>query len=38
MEASWLVLPGCLIWIGILVLPWRPWGTRETLDAECAAP
>jgi hopene-associated glycosyltransferase HpnB len=38
MEASWLVLPGCLIWIGILVLPWRPWSTRESLDADPSLP
>ena len=28
----WLALPGLLIWLSILVLPWRPWSTRESLD------
>lgn len=27
------VLPGLLIWIAILLLPWRPWATTESLDA-----
>ena len=27
-----------LIWLIILVLPWRPWWTRETLDAGPPAP
>jgi len=34
MIISWLVLPGLLIWFSILVLPWRPWSTRESLDVE----
>jgi hopene-associated glycosyltransferase HpnB len=38
METAWLVLPGCLIWTGILLLPWRPWSTRETLDADPSLP
>lgn len=33
MSVLWLALPGLLIWCGIIVLPWRPWSTRETLDA-----
>ncbi|MEM6999117.1 MAG: glycosyltransferase [Pseudomonadota bacterium] len=28
------VLPGLLIWSAILLLPWRPWSTRESLDSE----
>ena len=28
------ILPGLFIWIAILVLPWRPWSTRESLDVE----
>jgi hopene-associated glycosyltransferase HpnB len=28
----WIVGP--LSWMAILVLPWRPWSTRESLDAE----
>ena len=30
----WLVLPGCLIWLGILLAPWRPWSTRERQGAD----
>ena len=26
------VMPGLLIWVAILLLPWRPWSTRESLD------
>jgi len=31
---SLLALPGLFIWIIILLLPWRPWSTRESLDTE----
>jgi hopene-associated glycosyltransferase HpnB len=34
MTLSWLALPGLLIWLSILILPWRPWSTRESLDAD----
>lgn len=35
MELTLLaVMPGLLIWIAILILPWRPWSTRETLDSD----
>ena len=30
----WLVLPGLLIWLCILLLPWRPWSVREQLEPE----
>lgn len=30
----WLVLPGLLIWLCILLLPWRPWSAREQLEPE----
>ncbi len=33
MALVWLALPGFFIWICILFLPWRPWSTRESLDA-----
>lgn len=34
MELPFLaILPGLLIWIAILLLPWRPWSTRESLDS-----
>ncbi len=29
----WLALPAALIWGGLLLLPWRPWSTREHLAA-----
>ena len=35
MELTFLaVLPGLLIWLSILLLPWRPWSTRESLDSQ----
>ena len=33
MDPAWLVLPGVTIWTIILLLPWRPWSTRESLDS-----
>ena len=36
MSISWLALPGFLIWLSIILLPWRPWSTRESLDARAA--
>ena len=33
MDAVWLVLPGLCIWTTILLLPWRPWSTSESLEA-----
>ena len=29
-----LTLPGLVIWSVILLLPWRPWSTRESLDTD----
>ncbi|NOZ93488.1 MAG: glycosyltransferase [Acidobacteria bacterium] len=29
----WLTLPGAIIWLGVLLAPWRPWSTREHLEA-----
>jgi hopene-associated glycosyltransferase HpnB len=35
MELTFLaIMPGLLIWIAILLLPWRPWSTRESLDSQ----
>lgn len=34
MEPLWIVLPGLLIWTSILLLPWRSWSTRESLEAD----
>ena len=33
MEFEWLAIPGLIIWTGIILLPWRPWSVRESLDA-----
>ena len=33
MDSVWLVLPGLCIWTTILLLPWRPWSTSESLEA-----
>ncbi len=37
MSTGWLAFPGLIIWLGIILLPWRPWSTRENLDAEPGA-
>lgn len=34
MDLTALAAPAVLIWFSILILPWRPWGTREVLDAD----
>jgi hopene-associated glycosyltransferase HpnB len=33
MLQYWLALPCLVLWLLILLLPWRPWSTRESLDA-----
>ena len=33
MHTIWLALPGFIIWLAIIILPWRSWSTRESLDA-----
>lgn len=33
----WLALPGCLIWLAILLAPWQPWRTRERLETDVEA-
>lgn len=30
----YLITVSALIWLGILLSPWRPWSTREALDAQ----
>jgi hopene-associated glycosyltransferase HpnB len=32
MHGALLALPGALIWLAILALPWRPWRVRERLE------
>ena len=34
MDWIYLTLAGAVIWFGILLLPWRPWDTREVLEAD----
>ncbi len=34
MDVSVLALPAFLIWLIMLTLPWRPWDTQESLDAD----
>ena len=33
MDWGLLALPGFILWVIILLLPWRPWSTRESLDS-----
>ncbi|NQU14029.1 MAG: glycosyltransferase, partial [Desulfobacteraceae bacterium] len=33
MNLTSLAIAGACIWIVILLLPWRPWATSESLDA-----
>lgn len=33
MTWVWLALPAASVWIALLLLPWRPGSTRESLDA-----
>lgn len=33
MTWLWLTVPAFFLWLAILVLPWRPWSTRERLAA-----
>ncbi len=30
---EYLVAAGALLWVGLLLVPWRPWSTRERLEA-----
>ncbi len=38
MYWDYLAVMGAFIWAAILLLPWRPWGSREALDASSACP
>jgi hopene-associated glycosyltransferase HpnB len=38
MAWLFLALPGAIVWVSILILPWRPWRVRELLDAESPPP
>ena len=38
MYWNYLAAISAFIWLAILLLPWRPWGTREYMDSSAAAP
>lgn len=40
MSTFWLLAcaPGAVIWLIILLLPWRPWSTRERLEGDGNSP
>ena len=40
MSPFWLLacVPGAILWLIILGLPWRPWSTRERLEGDGNAP
>lgn len=40
MSTFWLLacVPGAVIWLIILLLPWRPWSTRERLEGDGDSP
>ena len=40
MSTIWLLacVPGAIIWMIILLLPWRPWSTRERLRGTSGSP
>lgn len=40
MNTIWLLacVPGAIIWMIILLLPWRPWSTRERLQGSDGSP
>jgi hopene-associated glycosyltransferase HpnB len=38
MYWSYLAAIGAFIWLAIILLPWRPWGTREYMDSPAATP
>jgi cellulose synthase/poly-beta-1,6-N-acetylglucosamine synthase-like glycosyltransferase len=33
-NSYWLLacVPGAVIWLAVLLLPWRPWSTRERIE------
>jgi hopene-associated glycosyltransferase HpnB len=37
MYWNYLSLTGALLWLAIMLLPWRPWGTREFMDSASAS-
>lgn len=35
---TYLAAAGAMVWLGILILPWQPWRTRERFEVPDAAP
>jgi hopene-associated glycosyltransferase HpnB len=35
---NYFAATGALIWLAIMLLPWRPWGTREYMDSPASSP
>jgi len=35
-NSYWLLacVPGAIIWLAVLLLPWRPWSTRERIEGD----
>ena len=38
MYWNYLAAIGAFIWLAVLLLPWRPWSTRESLDSSEGSP
>jgi hopene-associated glycosyltransferase HpnB len=38
MNWTYLAIAGASVWLAVLLLPWRPWDTRQSLDAPPAPP
>ena len=38
MHWNYLAVIGAFIWLAVMLLPWRPWGTREVMDSASASP
>jgi cellulose synthase/poly-beta-1,6-N-acetylglucosamine synthase-like glycosyltransferase len=38
MVWNYLAAIGAFIWLTIIFLPWRPWGTREYMDSPADSP
>jgi len=38
MYWNYLAAIGAFIWLAIILLPWRPWGTREYMDSPTDSP
>ena len=34
---NYVAVIGALVWLAIMLLPWRPWDTREVMDSTSAS-